>query len=96
MRLKIVAQLEHDQLTPSGLMVMTTTPPTRGVKPGLSSPQYEDRCPLPSRSECSVGGVETGLGIAGSALCRAHPQRDIDPAQRLTSAGAVEHTSAIF
>jgi endonuclease YncB( thermonuclease family) len=28
-RVKIVAQLEHDQLTPSGLMVMTTTQPTR-------------------------------------------------------------------
>ena len=26
--------------------------------------------------------METGLGIAGSASCRAHPQRDIDPAQQ--------------
>ena len=27
--MKIVTQLEHDQLTPSGLMVHDTTPPTR-------------------------------------------------------------------
>jgi hypothetical protein len=36
-RVKIVAQLEHDQLTPSGLMVHDHHPPTRIGKPTVAA-----------------------------------------------------------
>jgi hypothetical protein len=57
---KIVAQLQHDQLTPSGLMVVTTTRPTRIGKTTVAACV---RSIFEQVRHCVRSGFETGRGV---------------------------------